>query len=256
MGSEVLRNLKTSFIGQCCYRYRELPTTMEVARKLAREGAPEGTVVIADVQTAGRGRLGRPWLSPWGSLAMSVILKPSLDCVPGMVMIASLAVLKAIEKMAGLTCAIKWPNDVLIGGKKVCGILIESETAANQVNHVILGIGVNINFEPSVYPEISEIATSISHELGREVDREEFTCTLLCELERLYLGLRTGDYVSVYKQWRKRLETLGKLVTVKGGQHVEKGRAEDVSEKGSLLLRRADGSLIEIMAGDVTIVKE
>ncbi len=256
MRSQRLKNLKSTFIGQCCYRYSELPTTMEVARKLAREGAPEGTVVIADVQTAGRGRLGRSWLSPQGSLAMSLVLRPPLEYLPGMVMIASLAVVRAIEKMTGLGCVIKWPNDVLIGGKKVCGILVESETAAKQINYAILGIGVNVNFDPSVFPEISEIATSISYELGREVDREEFSCLLLFELEKLYLKLQAGGYSSVYKRWRERLETLGKLVTVKSADGVEKGRAEDVTEHGSLLLRRTDGSLVEIVAGDVTVVKE
>ncbi len=243
-------------MGRCCYRYSQLPTTMETARRLAMEGALEGTVVIADIQTAGRGRLGRSWFSPLGGLAMSVILKPPIDCLPGMVMIASLAVLSAIEKMTGLKCAIKWPNDVLIRGKKACGILVESEMTEKQVNHVILGIGVNINFDPSVFPEISDIATSLSYELGKRVDVEEFACALLFELERLYLELRTGGYSIVYKQWREHLETLGKPVAVRSGQQVERGVAEDVTEKGSLLLRCADGGLIEIMAGDVTVLKE
>jgi len=229
---------------------------METARKLAKEEASEGTVVIADVQTAGRGRSGRSWLSPQGSLAMSIVLRPPLDYLPGMVMIAALAVVRAIEEMTGLRCAIKWPNDVLVSGKKVCGILVESEAAGKQINYVILGVGVNINFEPSVFPEIAEIATSISHELGKEIDREEFICLLLFELEKLYLELQAGGCSSVYRQWRERLETLGKLVNIRSEQKVERGIAEDVTEDGSLLLRRADGSLVEIVAGDVTVVKE
>lgn len=255
MGLYSLRNLKTSFMGRCCYRYKQLPTTMETARKLAEERAPEGTVVIADVQSAGRGRLGRSWLSPRGSLAMSVILRPPIECLPGVIMIASLAVLRTIKIMTGLKCTIKWPNDVLIGDKKVSGILVESEVAGRQLNHVILGIGVNINFDTSVFPEISDIATSLSCELGKNVDREEFICTLLFELEKLYLELRAGSYSCVYKQWKEHLETLGKPVVIRSGQRVEKGSAEDVTKDGRLLLRRADGSLIEITAGDVTVVK-
>lgn len=251
-----MKGLKTKFVGRYCCRYSELPTTMETARKLAREGVPEGTVVIADVQTAGRGRLGRSWFSPLGGLAMSVIFKPSLAHLPYMVMIASLAVVKAIKKITGLRCSIKWPNDVLIGNKKVCGILMESEMVSGQVNFVILGVGVNINFDPSILPEISDIATSLSRELGREVDRDKFTCALLFELEKLYLNVQAGGSNSVYKEWKGYLETLGKWVIVKSGQQVDRGKAADVTEQGSLILRRADGSLIELMAGDVTIVKD
>jgi BirA family biotin operon repressor/biotin-[acetyl-CoA-carboxylase] ligase len=251
-----MKNLRTKFVGRCYYRYDELPTTMEVARRLAREGALEGTVVIADVQTAGRGRLGRSWLSPHGSLAMSIILRPSFDHLPYMIMIASLAVVRAVEQITGLGCSIKWPNDVLIGSKKLSGILIESEMSQGVVNYAIVGIGVNVNIDPSVFPEISKIATSLSCEFGQEVDRDEFTCALLLELEQLYLSLQAGGCSSVYREWKEYLETLGKDVTVKCGEQVERGMAEDVTEKGSLLLRRADGSLIEIMTGDVTIVKE
>jgi len=251
-----MKGLKTKFLGRYCCRYSELPTTMEAARELAREGAPEGAVVMADVQTAGRGRLGRSWFSPLGGLAMSVVFKPPLGHLPYMVMIASLAVVKAIKKVTGLRCSIKWPNDVLIGDKKVCGILIESEVVSGQVNFVIVGIGVNINFNPSILPEISDIATSLSRELGREVDRDKFTCTLLLELEKLYLKVQAGASNSVYREWKEYLETLGKWVTVKSGQQVDRGKAEDVTERGSLILRHADGSLVEVMAGDVTIVKD
>lgn len=256
MGLYSLKNLRTSFMGRCCYRYNQLPTTMEVARGLAEDKAPEGTVVIADVQSAGRGRLGRSWLSPYGSLAMSVILRPPLDYLPGVIMVSSLAVLRTIEQTTGLKCTIKWPNDVLIGGRKVCGILVESETAGKQLNYVVLGVGVNINFDTSVFPEISDIATSLSRELGKDVDREEFAGVLLFELEKLYLELLAGGYRTVYKQWREHLETLGRTVVIRSGQRVEKGMAEDVTEDGRLLLRRADGSLIEITTGDVTVVKE
>lgn len=251
-----MQGLNTRFVGQRCYRYYEVPTTMEVARKLAKEGAPEGTVVIADTQTAGRGRLGRSWFSPRGGLAMSVIFKPAIEHIPYMVMVASLSVVEAVKQTTGIICSLKWPNDVLIGGKKVCGILIENEMTAGQVSFTIVGIGVNINFDPSTFPEISDTATSLSCELGKSVDSDEFVRALLFELERLYLQIRAGKTYGVYRLWKERLETLRKWITVKSGQQVEEGRAVDVTEKGSLVLQRADNSLIEIMAGDVTIIKE
>jgi BirA family biotin operon repressor/biotin-[acetyl-CoA-carboxylase] ligase len=227
---------------------------MDTARKAAKEGAAEGTVVIANTQTAGRGRLGRAWLSPKGSLSMSLILKPSLDNLPQLIMIASLAVVRAIKEVAGLETQIKWPNDVLIKGKKVCGILIENEVKGDKVDFAIIGIGINVNLNPSAFPEISEIATSLSHELGKEIPKAKFTTTLLFELEQLYLEARAG--APLYEEWRGRLETLGRWIQVKTGNTTEQGRTETVTATGNLILRRADGSLTEIVAGDVTVLKD
>jgi len=246
--------LKTEFVGRQLYYYHRLATTMEAARELTKKGADEGAVVIAGTQTAGRGRIGRTWLSPEGSLAVSIIFKPSLDNLPQLIMIASLAVVRAIKNVAGIKAQIKWPNDVLINGKKVCGILIENEVKGSRVNFAIIGIGINVNFNPLTFPEISEIATSLSHELGAEISKVALTSTLLLELERLYLVAQAG--ASVHKEWQANMETLGRWIQVKTGETVEQGKAETVTEKGNLILRRADGSLAEIVAGDVTVMKE
>jgi len=246
--------LNTKLVGQQLYYYHRVATTMEAAKELAKKGTAEGTVVIADTQTAGRGRLSRAWLSPEGSLAMSLILKPSLDNLPQLVMIASLAVVRAIKKVAGLKTQIKWPNDVLIKGKKVCGILMENEIKGERVNFAIIGIGINVNFDPSAFPEISDIATSLSHELGAEVSKVELTIALLSELEQLYLEAQAG--APIYREWQENMEMLGTWVQVKTGETVEQGKAETVTQNGNLILRRADDSLAEIVAGDVTVIKE
>ena len=221
---------------------------------MANKGASEGTVVIAGTQTAGRGRIGRTWLSPKGSLAMSIMLKPTLDNLPQLIMIASLAVVRAIKQIADLETQIKWPNDVLIKGKKVCGILIENEVKGDKINFAIIGIGINVNFDPLAFPEIEEIATSLSYELGAEISKVELISTLLFELEQLYLEAQAG--APVYREWQENMDTLGRWIQVKTGEIVEKGKAETVTEKGNLILRRADGSLAEIVSGDVTVVKE
>jgi BirA family biotin operon repressor/biotin-[acetyl-CoA-carboxylase] ligase len=246
--------LNTKFVGQQLYYYHRVATTMEAAKELAKKGTVEGTVVIADTQTAGRGRLGRAWLSPKGSLAMSLILKPSLDNLPQLVMVASLAVVRTIKKVAGLKTQIKWPNDVLIKGKKVCGILIENEVKGDRINFAIIGIGINVNFDPLAFPEISDIATSLSHELGAEVSKVELTTALLSELEQLYLEAKAGT--PIYKEWQDNMEMLGRWIKVRTGETVEQGKVETVTQNGNLTLRRADGSLTEIVAGDVTVIKE
>ncbi|MBL7062357.1 MAG: biotin--[acetyl-CoA-carboxylase] ligase [Dehalococcoidia bacterium] len=245
--------LNTKFVGRQLYYYHQVATTMEAAKELAKKGTAEGTVIIADTQTAGRGRLGRAWLSPEGSLSMSLILKPSLENLPQLVMIASLAVVRTIKKVAGLETQIKWPNDVLIKGKKVCGILIENEVKGDRVNFAIIGIGMNVNFDPLAFPEISDIATSLSHELGAEVSKVELTIALLSELEQLYLEAKAG--APIYKEWQENMEMLGRWIQVKTGEAVEQGKAETVTQTGNLILRRADGSITEIVAGDVTVIK-
>lgn len=252
--ASIQSRLRTRFIGQQLYYYPTVTSTMDIARRLATEGAVEGTVVIAGTQTAGRGRLGRSWLSPEGSVALSVILKPPLDNLPQLIMIASLAVLKVIKKVTGLDAQIKWPNDVLVKSKKVCGILIENEVKGCEVGFAIIGIGINVNFDPIAFPEISNIATSLSHELGRAISEDEVIIALLYELEQFYLAAQTG--APIYQEWRDRMETLGKWIQVRTGTNLEQGKAEAVTEAGNLILRRADDSYTEIVAGDVTVIKD
>jgi BirA family biotin operon repressor/biotin-[acetyl-CoA-carboxylase] ligase len=166
-------------------------------------------------------------------------------------MVAALATSRCIEKATGLKTTIKWPNDVLIRGKKVSGILTESALRGQSVDWAVIGIGINVNFDPGAYAEIADIATSLSVELGREVSQLNVLVHLLMETEQLYLALRKGE--PVCQEWREKLETLGKVVHVKTGTEVEKGLAESVDEDGALLLRRSDGTLVRIVAGEVTL---
>lgn len=253
MGSYFRSQLITKFIGQRLYYYPRLISTMDEAKKIARAGTPDGSVVIADKQTSGRGRLNRVWLSPQGSLAMSIILQPSLNSLPQLTMAASLAVVQAIKETTDLEAYIKWPNDVLIRDRKVCGILIESELKEDAVNFTIVGIGININLNPLSHPEISTIATSLSYERGEDVPQSEFTIALLYRLEQLYLKTQAG--ISIYETWQKRMGTLGEWIQVRVGDSIEQGKAESVTETGNLILRRTNGTLADIAIGDVTVMR-
>ena len=244
-------NLETHFIGQRVIYYPRLTSTMEVAKQEARQGAAEGTVIVADEQSAGKGRLKRIWLSPKGNIALSVILYPDVAYLPFLIMLASLAVVHCIEAVTGLKSQVKWPNDVLINNKKVGGILIEGDVKGNVVDYAIIGIGVNVNLRLSDFPEILSTATSLSDELGKEVSRLDVIRQLSVEIERLYLTLQTGG--SVFEEWRDRLVTLGRRVRVKSGETIYEGIAESVATDGSLLLRHPDGSLTKIASGDVTL---
>ena len=247
--ASITAGLDTRLIGRKVLYYPRLTSTMDIARREARRGAPEGTIVLADEQTAGKGRIKRLWFTPGGNIALSLVLYPALSDLPYLVMLASLAVVRSIETSTGLHAQIKWPNDVLIKGKKVCGILAESDTSGGAVAYAIIGIGINVDLRLADFPDIAATATSLVAELGREVSRLELLRCLLAAVERLYLSSRE----SIYQAWRDRLITLGKSVQVASGKSVIAGVAESVERDGSLLLRRSDGSVSRIVAGDVTL---
>jgi BirA family biotin operon repressor/biotin-[acetyl-CoA-carboxylase] ligase len=242
-------NLGTRFIGRRVIYYPSVTSTNEVAKQEAQQGAAEGTVVVAEEQVAGKGRLGRIWLSPKGSVALSIILYPSVVYLPSLIMVASLAVVHSIETVAGLKSQLKWPNDVLVDGRKVCGVLIENSVQGNTVNYAVIGIGINVNLKLADFPEVLPSATSLSDELGRDVSSLDLIRCLLIEMEKLYLALPTGQ--PVYQEWRNNLVTLGRRVHIKSGQADYEGIAESVASDGSLMLRQPDGNLTKIVAGDV-----
>ena len=247
----ITKGLTTRFIGQNVLYYPSVTSTNDIARQQALQKAVEGTAVIADRQTSGRGRLKRAWVSPQGNIAVTIILYPARENLRYLTILAALAVLRSVEKTTRLKCQLKWPNDVLINNKKVCGILLESQAASDSVDYAIIGIGINVNMKLSDYPEIASIATSLADETGEEVSRPALLRNLFTEMEELYLCLQAGQ--SPLAEWRDNLVTLGKNIHVRSGDDVFEGIAESVAEDGSLMLRGADGRLLKFMAGDVTL---
>lgn len=247
--------LGTRFVGQKTLYYPVTSSTQDVAKQAVSDGAREGTIVIADHQTAGRGRLGRKWISsPEDSILVSIILYPEIHELRLLNMIAALAVAHSIEKLTDLKPVLKWPNDVLIEGKKVSGALIESDVSGDKVNSAIVGIGLNVNLDPASMAEISQTATSIRQMAGHEVSRLDTLQLLLHEFEQLCLALHHGE--PIHQEWQRRLETLGKEVSVRRGNEVWEGRAESVDKEGNLLLRCSDGGLLTVNAGEVTLRKD
>ena len=249
--------LSTRFVGRELYFFDSLPTTMVVADSKANEGAPDGAAVVADHQTAGRGRFDRTWITARGaSIAVSIILRPRAEELPKMHMIASLAVAQSIEEACGLSPRIKWPNDVLIGGKKVSGILLTSTFQGDKLGHANMGIGINVNLDRRTLEEITPPATSLSAELGCPVSRLKVFCALMSALEDLYLLMREGG--DILAKWKPYLVTLGQQVRVQWRRedlagYVEEGYAEDVDQDGRLVLRLADGSTKTLSSGEVTL---
>lgn len=249
--SEITRSLSTRFIGHRVLYYPEVDSTMEAARREALWGALAGTVILANRQTAGKGRLKRTWLSPPGCLAFSLIMRPNLVHLPSMVMLASLGIVYAIRGLTGMRPQIKWPNDILLNDKKICGILIENDIRKNVLHHSVIGIGINVNVTISEFPEIASTATSLSDQLGREYSRQDLLIRCLTEMDSLYQLLPDTAYIR--EQWVKHMITIGQKVQVTWGDKVMVGVADSVSDNGNLLLRQSEGKLIEIIAGDVTL---
>ena len=250
----IKRELKTDLIGQSIVYYSSTGSTNEVLKGLAAQGAPEGTLVIADQQTAGKGRLGRRWLAPPGaSLLMSLLFRPDLapSQAQRLTMLCSLAIADAIEGLTGLSVGLKWPNDVFVQDKKAGGILTESGTTGGRLDYVVVGMGLNVNLAISALPGLGGMATSLSQELGREVSRLELLRRILERIETRHKSLRRGE--SPHEEWAARLINLGRQVQVTTPQGVLTGRAERVDADGALILRTPDGQRKRILAGDVTL---
>jgi BirA family biotin operon repressor/biotin-[acetyl-CoA-carboxylase] ligase len=237
-----------------------IDSTNVYAARLAREGAPAGTVVIADEQTGGKGRLGRSWVSPPGvNLYLSLILRPPVTTVlaPQLNLLAAVTVADAIIEVSSLTPSIKWPNDVLVDGKKVCGILAEMQTESGVLRSVVLGIGVNVNAPLSAFPpELHDKASSLFLIGGQRIDRAAFTAALLTHLEKFYVLWLEQGFLAVRPAWERHAAALiGKNITVAAPEGTIAGVVVGLDSDGALLLQEGNGGMSRrVLAGDVTVV--
>ena len=252
---EIQFGLGTQILGKKIIYYETVDSTMDVAFRLGSEGAAEGTVVIAEGQTKGRGRRGRTWLSPKGKgIYFSIILRPELmpNEIARLTLLSAVAVAQAIKKLAAVNVAIKWPNDLLIDDKKVAGILTELSAEADLVKFVVVGIGVNVN---SLSGHLPDGATSLRKEAKGPISRLELTKEILREMEGRYLELQTKGFLPIAKAWKDLSMTLNKRVKVVDPSETVEGTAIDIDGDGGLLLRKDSGVIIKKMAGDVVQIR-
>ena len=250
--------LRTRIFGRRIHYFDEVDSTNTVARQLAREGAREGAVVVADGQTKGRGRLGKTFFSPPGvNLYLSLVLRPNLapPQVPRLTLVAGVAVAQTVESFAGVQPSLKWPNDTLLCGRKVSGILTEMEMEGAGVGFVVVGIGVNLNCPEEVFPrELRATATSILIETGKKVDRAAFAAELLGRLEDQYFSLLDQGFEPARSLWDTYCHLAGKTVRVSDGASRVEGRVCGLDKDGALVLEAEAGQRLRVVAGEVTVL--
>lgn len=255
--AEIKKNLKTKIFGKKIYSYRKVGSTNVLGFRLAETNAEEGTLIVAEEQTKGKGRMGRSWYSPPRvGLWMSLILRPDIPPfkAPGLSICAGLALALSIKEMTGIEAKTKWPNDCLIDGKKVGGILLELSAELDRINFVIVGIGVNVNQSAQDFSkDLDQIATSIKIKLGKEISRLTLLISFLEKFERIYLDFKENG-LSPQREMIKRFSSLlGKKVTVKFGKEKIEGIAEDIDDNGSLVIKAKKGKRV-VTAGEVTVL--
>ena len=246
----------TRIIGRRIEYYEELESTNTEALRLALENAPEGTVVIADAQSEGRGRLDRIWESPPSlNLYLSVVLRPDIPAAASSLipLMVGVAVADVISKYGPGPVRLKWPNDVLIDGKKICGILTEMRTKADRVHFIIVGIGVNINMRKLDFPRgIRETATSLRILTECELDRIDVAVRLFESLERWYRIFLSGGEAAIREKWLQYADIIGKRIEVVFKSETQRGTVVGLDEHGALLLEGETG-VQQVLAGDVYI---
>lgn len=255
LAAEIGAGLATGLIGREIVALEEIDSTNIRAWQLGEAGALAGTVVVADAQSSGKGRLGRSWTSPPGvNLYLSVLLRPLLEPrhAPQLTFLSSLAVATAIERCSGLQPQVKWPNDVLLNGRKVAGLLNEMSAETESIHFVILGIGVNLNMGADQFPPgLRYPATSLALELGRPVSRTTFCRILLEELDRFYSLYERRGFAPIREAWQGYFHLLGQRVAVENQHLRQVGTVAGLDQDGALLLQTDDGTTERILAGDV-----
>lgn len=258
--SAIRDGLKTSVFGREWIDYHAVIDSTNIrARMIADEGAPEGTIVVAEAQLKGKGRRGRSWFSPAGQgIYVSVILRPRVPPAEAtlLVLMAAVAAAEALLSHADLPVSVKWPNDILVGGKKIAGILTEMRLDGDRIDHVVIGMGVNVNTPAeSLPPEIAAIATSLSAETGRTFSRAGLLRTYLEKLEGWYTLFRKRRFEPIRGRWLEIARIIGKSVKIAGVDRIYEGEVVDIDPNGFLILKSFDGVLQRILAGDVSLVE-
>jgi BirA family biotin operon repressor/biotin-[acetyl-CoA-carboxylase] ligase len=254
---EILPGLKTAILGRKIICLSEVNSTNTYASKLAVDGEPEGTVVVAEHQTAGRGRLGRKWVSPAGvNIYASIILRPKVPPrdAPLLTFVAAVALAHTVRGLYKLDAGIKWPNDLLINGRKAAGILTEMSAEPELVRHIILGVGMDVNMPRDAFPEeIKDLSTSVMLEVGKRLNRAELLRRFLEELEKSYLMMVDGKREEILDEWRSLSITLGRRVKVTSLSGEKVGFARDIDQEGGLILE-VDGRNETVTSGDVGFI--
>ncbi|MDI9623944.1 MAG: biotin--[acetyl-CoA-carboxylase] ligase [Methanothermobacter sp.] len=252
--SKIKKGLKTRYIGRKIYCFDEVDSTNIIAKELAEDDASEGTVVIAKTQTRGRGRRGKKWISPRGGIWMSIILRPEIPPAeaPHLTLVTGVAVAKLLKREFGLDVGIKWPNDILIGDRKVCGILTEAHARFNTIEYIVVGIGIDTNVDVDLFPEeFREGATSLKKELKRDVDSVDLIRKLLVEFEKVYEDFKKGMFSEILNEWRRFSKTIGSYVEIrKQLGEIVRGEAVGVNSEGALILELDNGKLRKIVSGE------
>ncbi|WP_010681126.1 biotin--[acetyl-CoA-carboxylase] ligase [Acetivibrio cellulolyticus] len=260
---EISEDLKTKVLGRNIAHFGKIDSTNNYAKKIALEGCEEGTLVVADFQTSGRGRLGREWnSSDKKGVWMSLVLRPDIpfEEVQIITLAASIAVVRALKEVAQIEAGIKWPNDIIINGKKVCGILVEMNMEIDRINFLVLGIGLNVNQKVNDFPdELKDKATSLRICMEETLDnqkllkRSELIRAILLKFEEIYDKVNSGAFEEIISEWKKYSVTLGKEVsmTYKDKQCI--GIAEGITRDGKLIVKCEDGTVKEVLSGEVWV---
>jgi BirA family transcriptional regulator, biotin operon repressor / biotin---[acetyl-CoA-carboxylase] ligase len=249
--AEVGAGLHTRIIGKAVHYYDHVASTMDTAIQLAQDKAPEGTVVAAETQTSGRGRLGRSWASPkYKGLYFSIIVRPdtAVSEVASITLMSAVSVCEAVRRVCGLDARIKWPNDILLGQKKLGGILTEMNAGLGRVNYCVIGIGINVNSDKKA---LVDGAVSLAQQAGSAVNRVELFREILRQFEHYYLKFKKQEVGSILDAWRQFSVTLGSRVRIDMHTGRLDGVAVDIDADGGLLVRSDSGLIEKVLAGDV-----
>lgn len=250
---EIKRGLKTNFIGHDIHYFNEVDSTNEVAKYLAEEGAEDGTVVVAEIQNKGKGRRGKTWISPPGGIWMSVILRPEIPPhrASQLTLVTGVVVAKTIKEELNIDVGIKWPNDILIGKKKVCGILTEVNATLDKVNYLVVGIGIDMNVDVPMLPsDLQKGATSLKNELDTEINGAVLVQRFLLNFENTYNDFKDGKFPEILNEWRAMSSTIGTSVEVRTRGKRVQGYAVGINKEGILIIEMEDGSLRKMISGE------